>query len=50
VSLESFNYPGHYWRHYSEAVYIATTGGSNAWDNPGSYPADTTWADAAPLG
>ncbi|MCA2214459.1 AbfB domain-containing protein [Jidongwangia harbinensis] len=50
VSLESFNYPGHYWRHYSEAVYIATTGGSNAWDNPGSYPADATWADAAPLG
>jgi hypothetical protein len=50
VSLESINYPGYYWRHYEEAVYIATNGGGNAWDNPGSYAADATWNNAAPLG
>ena len=50
VSLESINYPGYYWRHYAEAVYIATDGGGNTWDNPGSYAADTTWNNAAPLG
>ena len=50
VSLESFNYPGYHWRHYAEAVYIATNGGGNAWDNPGSYAADATWNNAAPLG
>jgi hypothetical protein len=50
VSLESINYPGYHWRHYAEAVYIATNGGGNAWDNPGSYAADVTWNNAAPLG
>jgi Alpha-L-arabinofuranosidase B (ABFB) domain/Glycosyl hydrolases family 2, sugar binding domain/Glycosyl hydrolases family 2 len=50
VSLESINYPGYYWRHYAEAVYIATNGGGNTWDNPGSYAADVTWNNAAPLG
>ena len=50
VSLESFNYPGYHWRHYGEAVYIAGSGGGNAWDNPSSYNADTTWNNAAPLG
>ena len=49
VSLESFNYPGYYWRHYAEAVYIATNGGGNTWDNPGSFPADATWANSTPL-
>jgi hypothetical protein len=49
VSLESFNYPGYHWRHYAEAVYIAANGGGNAWDNPGSYAADATWNNAAPL-
>jgi hypothetical protein len=50
VSLESINYPGYHWRHYGEAVYIAANGGGNAWDNPGSYNADVTWNNAAPLG
>ncbi|GGK98171.1 AbfB domain-containing protein [Mangrovihabitans endophyticus] len=50
VSMESFNYPGYHWRHYAEAVYIASNGGGNTWDNPGSYAADTTWNNAAPLG
>jgi hypothetical protein len=50
VSLESFNYPGYHWRHYGEAVYIAASGGGNAWDNAASYNADATWNNAAPLG
>ncbi|MBL7257391.1 AbfB domain-containing protein [Paractinoplanes lichenicola] len=50
VSLESLNYPGYYWRHYGEAVYIATNGGGNTWDSAGSYNADVTWNNAAPLG
>jgi hypothetical protein len=50
VSLESYNYVGYHWRHYAEAVYIATNGGGNTWDNPGSYAADATWNNAAPLG
>jgi Alpha-L-arabinofuranosidase B (ABFB) domain/Glycosyl hydrolases family 2, sugar binding domain/Glycosyl hydrolases family 2 len=50
VSLESYNYVGYHWRHYGEAVYIATNGGGNTWDNPGSYAADATWNNAAPLG
>ncbi len=31
------------------AVYIASNGGGNAWDNPGSYAADATWNNATPL-
>jgi hypothetical protein len=50
VSMESINYPGYHWRHYAEAVYIAANGGGNTWDNPGSYAADATWSNAAPLG
>jgi hypothetical protein len=51
VSLESFNYyPGYHWRHYAEAVYVATNGGGNAWDAAGGYNADATWNNAAPLG
>jgi len=50
VSLQSLNYPTHHVRHYSEAVYIAVAGGGNAWDNPGSFDADATWNNAAPLG
>ncbi len=50
VSLESLNYPGYFWRHYAEAVYIATSGGGRTWDNPGSFAADATWHNAAPLG
>ncbi len=49
VSLESFNYPGYHLRHYAEAVYIATNGGGNTWDSPGSYDADVTWNNAAPV-
>ena len=50
VSLESINYPGPYWRHYAEAVYIAANGGGNTWDNPAGFAADATWYNASPLG
>jgi hypothetical protein len=48
VSLASLNFPGLYVRHYAEAVYIAASGGGNAWDNAASYDADTTWTNASP--
>ncbi|WNV88398.1 AbfB domain-containing protein [Umezawaea sp. Da 62-37] len=44
TALESYNVRGSYLRHYSEAVYIASAGGTNAWDGGGSFTADTTWA------
>lgn len=50
VSLESFNYPTYHVRHASDLVYIAVSGGGNAWDSATSYDADTTWANSAPLG
>ncbi|GIJ43934.1 hypothetical protein Val02_08200 [Virgisporangium aliadipatigenens] len=43
AALESLNYPGYFIRHYAELVYIATNGGGNTWDNPGSFDADVTW-------
>ncbi|MEV6488077.1 AbfB domain-containing protein [Actinoplanes sp. NPDC051633] len=43
VSLESFNYPGYHVRHRAEEVWIDSPSG-------GSYAADATWNNAAPLG
>ncbi len=46
VKLESFNTRGSYLRHYNSAVYIARSGGPNAWDTAASFGPDTTWAVA----
>ncbi|GHG41739.1 hypothetical protein GCM10018791_70050 [Streptomyces zaomyceticus] len=43
TSFESLNYPGHYLRHHAEGVYLARSGGPNAWDAPASFAADATW-------
>jgi hypothetical protein len=50
VSLESYNYPTYFVRHFSSVVYISAAGAGHAWDNPTMYDADSTWRDAAPLG
>lgn len=50
MSLESFNYPTYFVRHFSSVVYISAAGAGHAWDNPAMYDADSTWRDAAPLG
>ncbi|WNV86203.1 AbfB domain-containing protein [Umezawaea sp. Da 62-37] len=48
TSFESLNLPGSYLRHYAEIVYLARSGGSNAWDTPTGFAADTTWNAADP--
>jgi Alpha-L-arabinofuranosidase B (ABFB) domain/Glycosyl hydrolases family 2, sugar binding domain/Glycosyl hydrolases family 2 len=48
VSFESKNFPGRFLRHINAEVYIAANGGPNAWDNPSSWAADTTWQVALP--
>ncbi|WP_405624494.1 alpha-L-arabinofuranosidase B [Streptomyces sp. NBC_01396] len=47
-SLQSFNFPTKYIRHYSFTGYVASNGGTNAWDNPSSWAQDTSWLAAAP--
>ncbi|WP_441247604.1 alpha-L-arabinofuranosidase B [Kitasatospora sp. McL0602] len=47
-SLQPFNYPAKYIRHYAFTAYIASNGGSNAWDSASSWAQDTSWLAAAP--
>lgn len=49
TALESFNQRGAYLRHYAATVYLARSGGTNPWDTPSSFAADTTWAVSVPL-
>ncbi|GIJ52227.1 hypothetical protein Val02_91130 [Virgisporangium aliadipatigenens] len=48
TSFESLNFPGSYLRHYAEAVYLARSGGPNAWDTASGFAADATWNVANP--
>ncbi|NEB93986.1 beta-galactosidase [Streptomyces bauhiniae] len=43
TSFESANFPGSYLRHYADNVYLARSGGPNAWDTANSFAADATW-------
>ena len=47
-SLQSINYPDHFIRHYNYTVYVASDGGSHAWDNATSWTDDTSWLAASP--
>ncbi|WP_293988196.1 alpha-L-arabinofuranosidase B [Streptomyces sp.] len=47
-SLQSFNYPAKYIRHYRFTGYVASNGGTNAWDTTASWAQDTSWLAAAP--
>ena len=42
-SLQSYNYPAKYIRHYDYTGYVAGDGGSNAWDATSSWAQDTSW-------
>ncbi|ORT60745.1 AbfB domain-containing protein [Streptomyces sp. CB03238] len=44
VRLSAYNFPGQYLRHYYSELWLATPGGSHAWDNPNTFTEDTTWA------
>lgn len=48
VRLTSANLPGSYLRHIGSEVWLATPGGSHAWDNPATFTEDITWAVEAP--
>jgi hypothetical protein len=47
-SLMSYNFSNKYIRHFNFIGYIASDGGSNAWDASNLWFEDTTWAVAAP--
>ncbi|MFF3897160.1 AbfB domain-containing protein [Streptomyces sp. NPDC001812] len=48
VRLSAHNFPGQYLRHYDAQLWLATPGGTHAWDNPALFTEDTTWTVAAP--
>jgi len=47
-SFMSYNYSYKYIRHFNFVGYIASDGGSNAWDASSLWQADTTWLVASP--
>jgi len=49
-SFPSVNFPTRFIRHFNFTVYIASNGGSNAWDSATSWAADVSWALTAPWG
>jgi hypothetical protein len=42
------NYPTKYIRHYNYTAYIASDGGSNAWDSTSLWTDDTSFLSASP--
>jgi len=48
TSFASYNYPDRFIRHYANTVYIASNGGSNAFDNATSWADDVSWAVSGP--
>jgi Alpha-L-arabinofuranosidase B, catalytic/Alpha-L-arabinofuranosidase B (ABFB) domain/Concanavalin A-like lectin/glucanases superfamily/Lamin Tail Domain/NPCBM-associated, NEW3 domain of alpha-galactosidase len=48
VSFQSVNFPGRYIRTFDRVVYVASNGGSNAWDATTGWAADTSWLVATP--
>jgi hypothetical protein len=48
VRLSAYNFPEQYLRHYNAELWLATPGGTHAWDNPALFAEDTTWAVEAP--
>jgi hypothetical protein len=47
-SFMSYNYSYKYIRHFNLVGYVASDGGSNAWDASSLWYEDTTWAVASP--
>ncbi|GGT53810.1 hypothetical protein GCM10010271_67190 [Streptomyces kurssanovii] len=37
-----------YLRHYRSELWLATPGGTHAWDNPDRFREDTVWAVESP--
>ncbi|WP_433075269.1 alpha-L-arabinofuranosidase B [Dactylosporangium sp. CA-052675] len=47
-ALRSLNFSDRYIRHYNNLLYIASNGGSNAWDAATLWSDDVSWAVTAP--
>jgi hypothetical protein len=47
-SFSSVNYPDHFIRHYNNIGYVASDGGSNAWDSATSWADDVSWVVSSP--
>ena len=47
-SFSSINYPDHFIRHYNNIGYLASDGGSNAWDSATSWADDVSWVVSSP--
>lgn len=48
VSFQSKNFPTRYIRTFDNTLFIASNGGSNAWDTTTGWAADTSWLTAPP--
>ncbi|MEW9530000.1 alpha-L-arabinofuranosidase B [Microbispora sp. NPDC049125] len=48
TSFASYNYPTRFIRHYNNTVYIASNGGSNAFDNSSFWADDVSWIVSQP--
>jgi hypothetical protein len=48
TSFASYNYPTKFIRQYHNTGYIASNGGSNAWDSTTSWTNDVSWRVTAP--
>ncbi|MEU1889659.1 AbfB domain-containing protein [Streptomyces pristinaespiralis] len=48
VRLASYNFPDQYLRHYRSELWLATPGGTHAWDSPDRFREDTVWAVVSP--
>jgi hypothetical protein len=48
TSFASLNFPTRFLRHFNNTVYIASNGGSNAFDSSTSWAADVSWAVGSP--
>jgi hypothetical protein len=48
TSFASFNFPTRFIRHFNNTLYIASNGGSNAFDTSTSWAADVSWAVSSP--
>ena len=48
TSFQSVNFPGKFLRAFENTVYLASNGGTNAWDTATSWAADSSWVVAQP--
>jgi hypothetical protein len=48
TSFQSVNFPGRFLRAFSNSVYLASNGGTNAWDTTTSWADDSSWLVAQP--